>query len=394
VSYKNSAYQKIGIDASRSISGGAIEHLRGILLHSSYKVKKIKKVYLWAPSNTLIKLPNHSWLEKISTDFLGKFIFKKLFWQFFILPRICKKLSINLLFNTSAGSLCLFKPSVTLLQDIMPFEKKIISKYKFYQISLYRNLILRFVFIRCLKSTNHIIFLSKYSKKAASNYVKINNYTIIPHGVDKSFYKVSYKKIIKKKNYSINALYISNALIYKNQWNVIAAIAEIRKRYQINIKLKIVGGGSGLALKKMNRSKLKYDNNNKFVKLFEFSNKNKIKTYYQNSHIFIFASSAEAFGITLLEAMSVGIPIACSNKSSMPEIIKNNTIYFNPENVEEIILAIIKILTNDQLRNKIAIGAKIRSKHYTWKKSARLTWQILNKFSKSDSMKKKINFNY
>ena len=182
---------------------------------------------------------------------------------------------------------------------------------------------------------------------------------------------------------------MSNALIYKNQWNVIAAIAEIRQRYQINIKLKIIGGGSGLALKKMNQSKFKYDRNNKFIKLLGFSNKNQIKKYYQNSHIFIFASSCESFGISLLEAMSVGIPIACSNKSSMPEIIKNNTIYFNPENIEEIISAIMKILTSDRLRNKIANGAKIRSKHYTWKKSAKLTWQILNTVFKLHSINEK-----
>ena len=96
MSNKNFIYLKIGIDASRSISGGAIEHLRGLLLHSSNKIKKIKKVYLWAPSNTLKKLPNHPWLEKISTDFLGNFILKKIFWQFFILPKVCKKLSINI----------------------------------------------------------------------------------------------------------------------------------------------------------------------------------------------------------------------------------------------------------------------------------------------------------
>jgi glycosyltransferase involved in cell wall biosynthesis len=87
--------------------------------------------------------------------------------------------------------------------------------------------------------------------------------------------------------------------------------------------------------------------------------------------------------------MSVGIPIACSNKSSMPEIIKNNTIYFNPENIEEIISAIMKILTSDRLRNKIANGAKIRSKHYTWKKSAKLTWQILNTVFKLHSINEK-----
>jgi glycosyltransferase involved in cell wall biosynthesis len=382
---------KIGIEASRSVSGGSIKYFNGILQHSSFKSKKIKKVYFWGPSIILKKIPNFIWLEKISTDFLGKFLLKKIFWQLFILPKTCKKLGINLLFNTTASSVCYFRPSVTLLQNILPFENAIIQKFKFYQIFIYK--IFRLIFIKSLKNSCHVIFLSKYSKKVVSNFVKIKNHSTVPHGVDKFFYKINYKKITKKNNL-INALYVSNALMYKNQWNVIAAIAEIRKRYQINIKLKIVGGGSGLALKKMNRFKLKYDKNNKFVKLFGFSNKNQIKKYYQNSHIFIYASSVESFGITLLEAMSVGIPIACSNKSSIPEIIKNNTIYFNPENTEEIITAVIKILTNDQLRNKIAIGAKIRSKHYTWKKSARLTWQILNKFSKLASMKKKINSSY
>jgi glycosyltransferase involved in cell wall biosynthesis len=371
----------LGIDASRSVSEGALKHLSGILQHSSFKSKKIKKVYLWAPSSTLKKLPNFIWLEKICIDFLGKFILKKLFWQFFILPKICKDLRINLLFNTDASSICYFRPSITLLQDILPFENEIMQKYKFYQISFYRILILRFVFIKSLRNSCHVIFLSKYSKKVSSHFIKIKNHSIVPHGIEKFFYKINYKKITKKNNL-INVLYVSNALIYKNQWNVITAIAEIRKRYQINIKLKIIGGGSGLALKKMNQSKIKHDKNNKFIKLLGFSNKNQIKKYYQNSHIFIFASSCEAFGITLLEAMGVGIPIVCSNKSSMPEIIKNNTIYFNPENIEEIIFAIMEVLTDDRLRNMIGIGAKIRSKHYTWKKSAKLTWQILNTASK------------
>ena len=50
---------RIGIDASRSISGGAIEHLKGILLHPPPIIKKINKVYIWAPSSTLSKLPSY-----------------------------------------------------------------------------------------------------------------------------------------------------------------------------------------------------------------------------------------------------------------------------------------------------------------------------------------------
>jgi len=382
--FKKSYYKKIGIDASRSISGGAIEHLKGTLLHPSPKVKKIQKVYLWAPSSTLIQIPNHSWLEKISTDFLGNLILNKIFWQLFVLPITCKKLDINLLFNTDAGSLCNFRPSLTLLQNIIPFENKILFKYKLYQRSFYRNLFLRFIYIRRLNNTDHIIFLSKYSKKVAGNFIKIKSYSIIPHGVDESFYEVKYKKINEKKSSPIHALYVSNALIYKNQWNVIAAIAKIRNRHGIDIKLKIVGGGSGLAFNKMKLSKDKYDKKSNFIKLCGFTSKNQIKKDYQSSHIFIFASSCESFGITLLEAMSTGIPIVCSNKSSLPEIIKDNTVYFDPENIEEIIAAIMKILKNNQLRKKLSIGAKSRSMYFSWDKSAKLTWNTLNNLSNSN----------
>lgn len=371
----------IGIDASRSISGGAIEHLKGIFKAVPKISKKFNTVYIWAPSYILLKIPNYIWLKKISTDYLGNVLLLKIIWQIFFLPKICEKLGVKLLFNTDAGSLCPFKLSVTLVQDILPFDDEAISKFKLYQPAFYRIIFLRFLSIIRLKHTNHIIFLSKYSKKILNKFLQIKNYSIIPHGADESFYKVKFKNLKKKKD-KINVLYISNALIYKNQWNVIEAISKIRKKYKININLKIVGGGQGLALKKMNLAKQKFDKNNKFVSLTGFDTKKKIKKYYTNSHIFVFASSCEAFGISLLEAMSTGIPIACSNKSSLPEIIKNNAMYFDPENIDEIIKAIIKIINNDVLRKKISRGSKIRSKYFNWKKSSRLTWEILYKTAK------------
>lgn len=376
---------RIGIDASRSVSGGAIEHLRGILSESSTINKKINKVYIWAPFKTLSKLSNHTWLEKIPTDHLGSFTLIKLLWQKFILPKLCKKLKLNILFNTDAGTICNFKPSLTLLQNILPFEDKVISRYTLFQFSFYKILILRFIYLQSLRKTNHVMFLSNYSKKITNKFIKIRKFSVIPHGADKSFYKINFKKLNNKKNTSINALYVSNALIYKNQWNVITAISKIRSRYNINLKLKIIGGGTGYALNKMKLSKLKHDKGGKFIKLENFIEKNKIKKNYQNSHIFIYASSCESFGLSLLEAMSTGIPIACSNKSSLPELINGNTVYFNPENIEDIINAVIKILTNKKLRKKISQGAKKRSRDFTWIKSSQLTWGLLYNIAKKNS---------
>ena len=70
------------------------------------------------------------------------------------------------------------------------------------------------------------------------------------------------------------------------------------------------------------------------------------------SDIFIFASSSETFGISLLEAMALGLPIVCSNKSSLPEILDDGGLYFDPNNHIELYNQINKLIKNKKLRKK------------------------------------------
>ena len=53
---------------------------------------------------------------------------------------------------------------------------------------------------------------------------------------------------------------------------------------------------------------------------------------HKKSDIFVFASNSETFGITLLEAMSQAVPIVCSNQSSLPEVLQDGGLYFDPSN--------------------------------------------------------------
>ena len=85
------------------------------------------------------------------------------------------------------------------------------------------------------------------------------------------------------------------------------------------------------------------------------------------SDIFVFASSSETFGITLLEGMAIGIPIICSNRSSLPEILKNGGIYFNPKNDLQLSNKIDLLIRNKQLR-------KIKSEH-SKKLALKFSWE-------------------
>jgi glycosyltransferase involved in cell wall biosynthesis len=74
---------------------------------------------------------------------------------------------------------------------------------------------------------------------------------------------------------------------------------------------------------------------------------------YRGARGLIFPSLYEGFGIPLLEAMQAGIPIACSNVTSLPEIGGGAVFYFNPENISEITQAIEELEFNETLRNDL-----------------------------------------
>jgi glycosyltransferase involved in cell wall biosynthesis len=99
----------------------------------------------------------------------------------------------------------------------------------------------------------------------------------------------------------------------------------------------------------------------------------------KDSDIFVFASSTETFGISLLEAMAIGMPIVCSNKSSLPEILQNGGLYFNPKNYLELSNQIELFITNKKIRKKKSEQARDLAFKFSWYKNTEQFCKILNK---------------
>jgi glycosyltransferase involved in cell wall biosynthesis len=93
--------------------------------------------------------------------------------------------------------------------------------------------------------------------------------------------------------------------------------------------------------------------------------------------IFVFASSCENMPNALVEAMASGLPIACSNRGPMPEILQNAGVYFNPEDPATIAAAIEEIIGDRVLRMRIARSAKSLSEQYSWRRCANETLDFL-----------------
>lgn len=91
---------------------------------------------------------------------------------------------------------------------------------------------------------------------------------------------------------------------------------------------------------------------------------------YKNSLCLVYPSLYEGFGIPVLEAMSLGIPVITSNTSSLPEVGGGAVLYVDPENIEEIAKAIQKIFQDKKLRESLIQKGLIQAKKFSCKKSA------------------------
>jgi glycosyltransferase involved in cell wall biosynthesis len=367
----------VGIDASRSRSGGAARHLVELLESQDPRIYGIDLVHLWAYDGLLNNISDKSWLIKHSVKATKGSILQQLYWQYFILPLIAKKLNISIIFNTDAGTVCTYKPSVTLNQDILSFDKVEIKRYSWLSYARLRLELLKIIQLKSLKESSTAIFLTKHARDLIFKDKGLPISVVIPHGINKYFFEASVKRRPWPKNGPINCLYISNVLPYKHQWNVLAAVAKLRTDTGLDLRLRLVGGGKGEALQKLNDAILLYDPNYEFICFEEFIPHQQIYTELVNADLFIFASSCEAFGITLLEAMATGIPIACSNFSSLPEVIGNGASFFNPELPDEIAQAILYIIENDGERNFISLEAQKLARNFTWDRCASETWSTI-----------------
>jgi glycosyltransferase involved in cell wall biosynthesis len=88
-------------------------------------------------------------------------------------------------------------------------------------------------------------------------------------------------------------------------------------------------------------------------------------------------SYSEGFGLPAVEAMACSAPVLASDRGSLPEVVGNAGIYFDPFDVESISRAIIEMVENDTLRSQLSSNALARAGDFTWMHAAQLTLTYL-----------------
>lgn len=368
---------EVGINACRNRSGGAKAHLIGILKNADPLAHGISKVHVWSFKDLLDTLPTAPWLIKHNPPELERSLIHQIWWEYHSLPKEARRTDCDVLFNTDAGTVCGFRPSVVMSQDMLSYEKREMRRFGI-SLARLRLIILRFIQSRSMKRADGVIFLTNYASNTVQKTTgKIHHFAVIPHGVGEAFKQTTSCGVwSKEQGAEIRCLYVSNALPYKHQWNVIRAIGHLRERGQ-NVSLLLAGGGTGRTQRLLEAEMERVDPHGEFVEQIGFVEHDCIPKLLTAADLFVFASSCENMPNTLVEAMAGGFPIASSNRGPMPEVLDDGGVYFDPENPKSISTAIERIITSEELRISIAARAKELSEKYSWTKCASETWKYL-----------------
>jgi len=371
----------IGIDALRSKSGGAKAHLIGILSALIPENYNIKQMHVWSYPELLECLPDKSWLIKHCPREEKSGVFSQLLWQRFSLPRLLRESSCDIVLNLDAGTVNSFSPSVTMSRDMLSYEPGEMKRYR-YGRSWLRLVALKYVQAMSLKRASSAVFLTKYAADIIQKFSgSLKNVSYIPHGVGRNFLETSHIAVWpEEKKLPISCIYVSNLAPYKHQWVVINALRLLRSQgYEVTLTL--VGDNQNKFKSLVDKEMEELDQT--WVKMLGHTNSSLLPRLIASSNIFIFASSCENMPNSLVEAMAVGLPIACSDRGPMPEVLSDGGLYFDPEDSISIAGCVERIITEQDTRERIARSAKSLAQRYSWERCCDETFtNVIDTFEK------------
>lgn len=104
-----------------------------------------------------------------------------------------------------------------------------------------------------------------------------------------------------------------------------------------------------------------------------------LQQFYANATAFVYPSVYEGFGLPPIEAMRAKCPVICSNSSSLPEVVGEAAVMFDPLDVEEITKAILKVVFDDRYRKKLIKLGSMQAEKFSWDNCVEHTLNIYRK---------------
>jgi glycosyltransferase involved in cell wall biosynthesis len=304
----------------------------------------------------------------------------RILWEQVVLPFKLKKWGVDVLYSCG-NTITLFAPCKTVLSILITphlFNKDSTKGRGFLKWLL-------FLVKLSIRRANSLIALSETTKKELSEFFNITEgkVTTVYAGLNKETFKpVNHDNLHFdcRRRYGIDGPYIlsvSGIYKHKNYLTLIKAFNILKREKNLNYKLVIVGRIVEHDYYEEIVSTLKsLDLVNDIIFTGHVSVEDLV-LLYSKAALYVFPSYNEADGVTPLEAMACGVPVASSNVGSIQESCGEAAMLFNPHDERDMAEAMYNILTVPRLREELVKKGFERVRQFSWEETARKTLRII-----------------
>lgn len=377
---------KIAINTTSAVAGGGVTYIKNLLVYLSKLDTPHYYLILTTHAGKEIFSFPHPRFTFLSFQLPSKGPLLRLCWEQIYLPLFLKRNNVHILF--SPANVCpLFAKSsnVVMIQNIEPFSNRVSGNRSFVQ--RVRLKFLKLLTTASIQKAQTTIFPStKAHTDIEKSGIRVKHAEVVYHGINKEIFhpiRGDDKMLLFKKKHQLGTfiLFVSNIQRYKNFFELINAFVLLRDKIDNTIQL--VFAGTCFDREYYNEMKSfimreRYENRILFLGSIPYE---ELPYLYSACKLFVYPSTCESFGMTLVEAMACGAPILASNREPMPEICADAALYFDPMNPVAIADAIMKALKNPDLVSALARNSLKRATDFSWENTARDTLKIFTRIS-------------
>jgi len=290
----------------------------------------------------------------------------RLFWQAIIFPKYANKTNPDVVFLPNL----IFSPRirsriVMTAHDLLHFRAP--SKFGTIKAALLRQIIKLAV-----RRANRIIAVSDFTRSDLVGFTKASEdrvKTILAGG----------PKPIKRgaKKPSKFFLYAGKLERTKGIEDLITAFCESKKLADQNYQLYIVGPDGNASKKILKKIENSYGN----VERLGFVSEEKLDDLFLTCRGFVFPSTAEGFGLVVLEAMAKGAPVIAARATSLPEVVGDAGMLFSPGDIGALTEALERLAFDDELYLSLQKSGYARLADFSWKRAGIQTARFLREMA-------------
>ena len=237
------------------------------------------------------------------------------------------------------------------------------------------------VFINRVLDSAEVIIATTRSYAEESPFLKnyLDKIVVIPNGINLEEVTTNLTreesriKLGLPLNKTKIILFLGSLVPYKGPDILLKAFKIVKKEFP---EVKLIFGGRGQMLVELQSMAKQFGLEDDVIFLGFVEEEDKA-LYYKSADIFSLPSTnmAESFGIVNLEAMASGIPVVGSNLGGIPDIVKEeeNGLLAKPRDPQSLANSLLKLLKDDDLRQKMGNNGRKMAGNYTWDKIAKET---------------------